>query len=117
MNCVFLAVPRSAPWFEDFRIVPHGDVQMFWHPIAEEDRNGVILGYNIYYETECKGREDPLWQSGAVNISAPNNNYTLTDLRPGLRYKVRIAGFTSKGISEHYSEKTVWTGTCKFFWL
>ena len=91
----------------------NGSVQIYWHALSERDRNGIILGYTIFYETLCKYHVIPFrLHFGMVNVSAPSNdyvmNYTLNELRPGFGYSVRIAAFTSKGRGPESYEKDVW---------
>ena len=106
----FIKVPSAAPWIRDYVIEPSSDVRIFWEQVSEEDRNGIILGYTISYETECFDEHHPSWHSGEVNVSAPSTMYTFSNLLPGLGYRVRIAAFTSKGISGHYNEKIIFSG-------
>ena len=113
MLIYFISVPRGAPSLHEYRFVAPYNTRIFWHPISEGDRGGVILGYTISYETECFHDENhPLRQYVAVNISAPSNNYTLTGLHPGLAYRIRISAFTSKGTSEHPNDMEVFTCEC-----
>jgi len=71
------------------------------YPIEQEYHNGKLLGYNILYETACSGIPK---SSGQVNVSTSTRSYILTGLLPGTEYKIRIAGFTSKGIGPYDSE-------------
>ena len=90
----------------------NGSVQIYWHALSESDRNGIILGYTILYETLCKYGVIPRLHYGMVYVSVPSNdyvmNYTLNELRPGFGYSVRIAAFTSKGTGPESYGKDVW---------
>ncbi|XP_067024678.1 uncharacterized protein [Acropora muricata] len=106
-------VPRVGPWIEKYNLSSNGSVQIYWHALSERDRNGIILGYTIFYETLCKYHIIPFrLHYGMVNVSALSNdyvmNYTLNELRPGFEYSVRISAFTSKGRGPKSSRKNVW---------
>ena len=105
-------VPRVGPGIEKYNLSSNGSVQIYWHALSERDRNGIILGYTIFYETLCKYGVIPRLHYGMVNVSVPSNdyvmNYTLNELRPGFGYNVRIAAFTSKGTGPESYGKHVW---------
>ena len=91
----------------------NGSVQIYWRALSERDKNGIIRGYSIFYETLCKDHQNrSSWSSGVVNVSSSLNdnimNYTLKDLRPGFGYSVRIAAFTSTGTGPKGYLKHVW---------
>ena len=83
-------------------------MRLYWESISERDRNGIIQGYSIIYETICGSLP---WHSGQVNITAPRNNYTLNALHPGVGYQLGIAAYTSKGMGPQSYGKQVWTST------
>lgn len=83
---------------DDFEIDADGCVEIRWHEISEEDRNGVILGHTINFHTDCFPEGDPSRHSGHVDVMAPSTDYKLCDLRPGLQYRIGVAGFTSNGL-------------------
>ncbi|XP_068682562.1 uncharacterized protein [Montipora foliosa] len=99
-------VPSEAPWIEKYNLSSNGSVQLYWQPISENRRNGIIVGYSIFYETLCKTSS---WHSGVINVSAPSKNYTLNELLPGFGYRIRIAAFTSKGMGPQSYHENVWT--------
>ena len=112
-------VPLVGPWIEKYDLSSNGSVQIYWRALSENDKNGIIRGYSIFYETLCKDRQNrSSWHSGVVNVSAPLNdyvmNYTLNELRPGFGYSVRMAAFTSKGTGPKYHAKHVWTSKWNF---
>lgn len=105
-------VPRVGPGVEKYNLSSNGSVQIYWNALSERDRNGIILGYTIFYETLCKYGVIPRLHYGMVIVSVPSNdyvmNYTLNELRPGFGYSVRIAAFTSKGTGPESYGKHVW---------
>ena len=74
-----------------------------WKPLSQYYAHGKILGYTIYY------RDLPPYQS--VNTSSPYpTRFTLKNLKPGQRYGVRVAAFTSKGVGPSTYSYYVTTG-------
>ena len=94
---------------EDLEIDADGCVKIKWHEISEEDRNGVILGYKIYYRTSCFPEDDPTSHSGHVDVMAPSTEYKLCNISARRQYQISVAGFT-KGGSGPSSERDVFTG-------
>ena len=90
---------------EDLAIDTDGCVKIKWYEISEEDRNGLILGYKIYYRTSCFPEDDP----GHVDVMAPSTEYKLCNIPAGRQYQIGVAGFT-KGGSGPSSERDVFTG-------
>ena len=82
------------------------DLLVQWYPLQQYYANGKLLGYTIYY------REYSYYWSSykSVNTSSPYpSRFTLKDLKPGQRYRVAVAAFTSKGVgprSYYYSATT-----------
>jgi len=94
---------------DDLEIDASGCVKIKWHEISEEDRNGVILGYKIYYRTACFPEDNPAGYSGHVDIMAPNTDYKLCNIPPGWQYHISVSGFTQGG-SGPSSEREIFTG-------
>ena len=94
---------------DDLEIDAVGCVKIKWHEISEEDRNGVILGYKIYYRTACFPEDNPAGHSGHVDVMAPNTDYKLCNIPPGWQYRISVSGFTQGG-SGPSSEREIFTG-------
>ena len=70
-----------------------------WYLISKHAHNGHLLGYTIYYYSSC------YHHGGRENVSDSTTSYTLSGLRKGARYEIRIAGYTEAGIGqESYRE-------------
>jgi len=95
-------VPSRSPYLSVDK-KHHGvdNISISIYPIDEEYHNGKLLGYNILYETLCYGIPK---SSGQVSVSPSTKSYILTGLLPGTKYRIRITGFTSKGIGPYDSE-------------
>ena len=105
-------VPSRRPYLSFNSKYPGDDsIKISIHPISEEYHNGKLLGYNILYETSCYGVDPKL--SDNLNVSASTRSFTLTGLRPGTKFKVAGAGFTSKGIGP-YDWQNVYTSKQPF---
>ena len=53
MDISLILVPSEGARIDDYWIIGDGCIKISWHPISEERSNGVIQGYNIYYELAC----------------------------------------------------------------
>ena len=105
-------VPSRHPYLSFNSKYPGDDsIKISIHPISEEYHNGKLLGYNILYETSCYGVDPKL--SDNLNVSASTRSFTLTGLRPGTKFKVAGAGFTSKGVGP-YDWQNVYTSKQPF---
>ena len=109
-------MPDEAPHIEDLEIDANDCVDIKWNSISKEHRNGLILGYRISYHTDCYSEEDPLRHSGHVDVFAPSTNYKLCGLRPGLQYRIRVAGFTSRGPGK-FNDREIFTCKCLTIYL
>ena len=65
-----------------------------WYLISKHAHNGHLLGYTIYYYSSC------YHHGGRENVSELTTSYTLSGLRKGARYEIRIAGYTEAGIGQ-----------------
>ena len=98
MSSYFLiTVPTSSPHHQGYTIDDSGCLQVTWNPISEHDRNGQIIGYTITYVAACFDGQDS-GHEGNLTVHGSSNNVTLCDLRSGLKYRIGISGFTSKGM-------------------
>lgn len=118
MNISLILVPSEGARIDDYWIIGDGCIKISWHPISEERSNGVIQGYNIYYELACHHYpEHDIFHTGSLNITLPDTlSATICDLYPGLQYRVRVAAFTSKGAGEYSDRDDIYAGkpfSCK----
>ena len=108
---LFVVVPSRRPYVYVNKKHPGVDsINISIYPIEEKYQNGKLLGYNIWYETSCYRIPK---SSGQVNVSASTRSHIITGLQPGTKYRIRVAGFTSKGTGPYDSEY-VFTSKCPF---
>jgi len=99
---LFIVVPSRAPGISvNNKYYGVDSINISIYPIAQEYHNGKLLGYGILYETLCYGIPKV---SGQVNVSASTRSYVLTGLLPGREYRIKVAGFTSKGFGPYNYE-------------
>ncbi|KAL9953497.1 hypothetical protein ACROYT_G040920 [Oculina patagonica] len=78
-----------------------------WYPLPQYYVNGKLLGYTIYYREYY----DYYASYKSVNTSSPFPlRFTLKDLKPGVRYRVAVAAFTSKGVGPRSYDYYATTG-------
>ena len=104
LSCIFFSffyvVPSRMPYLFLTNKYPGVDsINISIYAIPEEYHNGKLLGYQISYETSCYGVPK---LSDHVNVSASTRSFSLTGLRPGTKYNVEGAGFTSKGVGPYH---------------
>lgn len=108
---LFVVVPSRSPYLSfNKKYLGVDSVNISIQPIPVEYHNGKLLGYKIKYETSCYGVPRSY---GQVNVSASTRSYELTGLRPGTKYNVAGAGFTSQGVGP-YDWQTVYTSKQPF---
>ena len=84
------------------------DLLVQWNPLSQDYANGKFLGYTIYYRETSAFWSTP---DEKVNTSSHySTRFTLKDLKPGHRYRVRVAAFTSKGVGPPSYYEYVTTG-------
>ena len=65
-------------------------LKVSWGPIPKDDRNGIILGYVVFYRKGSSGK----WSEHVMNLTYAKE---LTGLTSGKSYSVRVAGYTKIG--------------------
>ena len=93
-------------------------IHIYWSRIPESHRNGIILGYRIFYKPidEPQRRYDRAPRSlnqyaiyGAlpgekmVEVNSSANSVEIKDLKDYSWYKVRVGAFTSKGLGAMFA--------------
>ena len=72
-------------------------ISVSWGPVVEQDRNGIIKGYEIIYQALPNGRN----LAKMINISTENQeseqDTTLVGLNEFTNYSIRVLAFTSEG--------------------
>ena len=93
-------------------------IKIFWNPIPESHRNGIILGYRVFYKAidEPQRHYDRAPRSvnqyaiyGAlpgekmVEVNSSLNSVEIKELKDYSWYQVRIGAFTSKGLGTTFT--------------
>ena len=104
-----MIVPSEGPQIEYYEVMADGCVLVKWNEISEENRNGKIIGFRIFYETSCFSEDDPRRHYGSLDVNDPSQRYgKVCNLHPGLQYRIHVAGFTSKGVGK-FNDREVFT--------
>ena len=69
-----------------------------WQPIASEDENGILLGYQIVYrkvqESNMATRDE---EDRKIIVKSWQHELTLTNLSPFAKFSIRVGSFTRIG--------------------
>ena len=65
-------------------------IRVKWNEINKRDQNGIILGYNVYYN--AKGQLQAFLVTTATNT-------IITGLKPFTEYCIKVTGYTKVGDS------------------
>lgn len=118
------AEPDATPTLTESWPSTVNSIKVFWSPIPESLRNGIILGYRIFYKPinvplhrheRAPRAVDPLAVYGALpgekmkEVNSTTYSTELTGLEHYNWYSIRIGAFTSKGLGFTYTLN----GTCK----
>lgn len=85
------AVPTGYPRQVRLDAPSPTEVAVSWAPPPEDERNGELLGYKIFYKAEEDSEE------AMEAVPATPAAYTLTDLRRFTRYSVQLLAFNPAG--------------------
>ena len=102
---LFSTGPSLAPMnFVAFESQPT-TLQLAWHNIPMEGRNGIIIGYLLTVTEEKEG-------SVSVNVTVTELNYEIRDLMLNTAYSISVAGLTlvGPGPAAYHLVKTVQLG-------
>ena len=98
-------VPTASPYFYH-EMSASDSIRIFIYPISEQHHNGKLLGYSIIYQDACSRNTS----AGHVNVSILTTSYTITGLKPGTQYDIRVAAFNSRGTGPYY-HRTLYTSS------
>ena len=93
INRIFLCcvVPGYVPWVYG-RNRASNSLEIYWSPIPEENSNGVLLGYVVYFR-----RYRSYENFTTVKVNASTHVLRITGLSEATRYEIKVAGRTSVG--------------------
>lgn len=89
----FSAVPDAAPVITDVSPERYDTILTRWSPIPKDKRNGIIVGYKIYYRQQYT---DDAWNSTTTSTGDLTST-TVSGLKSYTDYCVKMSAFTSKG--------------------
>ncbi len=91
-------MPSSPP--ENLTVIQTSTLSLLvtWTPIPQEDRNGVILGYDLTFQDRLTSLSETVRLNGSDQLM-----YEKKDVEEYYSYLITIAGRTSVGISEEES--------------
>ena len=94
VSFVFI-VPSSCP--QNFSVVDalYSSLLLTWTPIPPEDRNGVILGYDVVFMDHLTNQNETIKVNGSEQLE-----YKKTNIKKHYNYLITIAGRTSVGVSD-----------------
>ena len=93
---VFSLVPGSSPTIDSKETEAEDahTIRVKWYDIREQDRNGDILGYRVFYNVLGQGR-----QLNKTIDSDQQNTVIIRKLKPYTEYCIKVVGFTKVGPS------------------
>jgi len=90
-NFLCRVVPGYVPWvYGGSR--GSNSLAIYWSSIPEEDSNGVLLGYVVYFR-----RNGPHENFSTVKVNASTHVLRITGLSEATTYEIKVAGHTSVG--------------------
>ena len=66
-------------------------ISVSWEDVQAELRNGIIIGYNITYQSQTEN------DNGVVTAGPSNRQANLTGLKEFVKYNISVVAFTVKG--------------------
>ena len=116
--------PDAPPTYVEAWPSTYESVKVFWSPIPESLRNGIILGYRIFYKpidvalrkySRSPRAVNPLAIYGAEpgekmkEVNETTFETEITELQEYHWYQMRVGAYTSKGLGVTF----ILNGTCK----
>ena len=91
----FLLVPSSYP--QKFTVVEdlNSSLLLTWTAIPQEDRNGIILGYDVIFVDHLTNQNEIIKVNGSEQLL-----YKKINIKKYYNYLITIAGRTSVGVSD-----------------
>ena len=86
--------PRLAPRNIILQITGSRSLLLSWDHLSKNDTNGIIINYSVCIQL---GANTPI----CVNISATNDRYPASGLKPYSNYTVKIAAINSAGFGPY----------------
>ena len=78
-----------------------------WDKVSPDERNGIIISYNVSYRTISEaGSAGPFFSK---LVMAPTRHVNLTDLTKDMHYKISVLASTRKGDGSYSDPKTLRT--------
>ncbi|KAL9958642.1 hypothetical protein ACROYT_G035690 [Oculina patagonica] len=90
----FVLVPSAPPEDRDVYDVTSTSCEIRWGQIPDEGKNGVIIGYELQYNSRLSSRQ-------TVSLNGNTSSYHLTGLQSYTQYRISIVGVTSAGPGSH----------------
>ncbi|XP_041459251.1 neuronal cell adhesion molecule-like isoform X3 [Lytechinus variegatus] len=83
------AAPSAAPSGVQVVAISAQEVNITWDPVSQEDANGQLGGYNVYYNARTA--------SGQSKQMCPQSPCMLRDLQAATTYEITVKAFTGAG--------------------
>jgi hypothetical protein len=101
----FCTVPHATP--QDLNGFNTSDttIQIFWQELPLDDRNGIITGYTIFFNTTLRNGRNRNRERRVGNALQTE----LTSLFPFKYYDIQVAAWTSKGMGPKCNVTTILT--------
>ena len=98
VSFVFRTVPSVGPEIIANYSVNSTAIYVEWnHTIPEDNVNGILIGYRVWWNEDHFGDGDPHDSKGFKDVWLNTTNYTITSLHEYWLYKVGVAGRTYVG--------------------
>ena len=92
----FPQVPSSPPQSVSGMVKSSTEIAVTWKNVAGPDRNGIVMGFRVYYKAVWELAVD---KTEKVQVLNDGNAVAqvLGNLEKDMLYNIRVAAFTSKG--------------------
>lgn len=93
--CLHHLAPSAPPQAVSGRPLTDNSILVEWRPPPDDQRNGLILGYRVFYLKS----EENLSDKDAQSVEVDRTEATLTGLDTWTEYKIWVLGYTMTGES------------------
>ena len=102
--------PTGPPENVQGRALDSRSIELSWQPPNVAHRNGIILGYRVFYEeaVASAGNQDSANPS-TETVDAPKTTLTVRNLKKYTQYNVRVLAFSQLGDGPQSSAVVVQT--------